>query len=74
MELAVPLDHLKANKVPTLCVIGDQDGLLSMAEALKANTEDLEYVLLQGPNHLTTPFYPSFKRTLHEFIRKHAEK
>lgn len=74
MELAVPLDQLKANKVPTLCVIGDQDGLLSLAEALRTNAPDLEYVLLQGPNHFTTPFYPSFKRTLHEFIRKHSAK
>lgn len=72
LDLAVPAEQIAANKVPMLCVIGDEDGLLPMAVALRDRAKDMEYVLLDGANHFTAPLYPSFKRTLREFILKNA--
>ena len=70
-ELVVPLDVLKDNTVPSICLIGDHDGLLPMARDMECYMPALEFVMLQGPNHISTPANHEFKRRLIKFFVAH---
>lgn len=70
--LRVPEESLAGIKVPTLLIIGDQDGFLYLAEALHARMPGMPMVRLAGANHFTAPFYPGFKRALHDFFMAHS--
>ena len=67
-ELAVPREDIERNQVPTLCVIGDNDGLYYLGKELGEIMGAVEYVELKGPNHLTTPMDRQFKQTLLDFF------
>jgi pimeloyl-ACP methyl ester carboxylesterase len=71
MQLGVSGTELESNKVPTICLIGSRDGLRAMAEDLRKHMANLEFIELPGANHLTTPFYPEFKRRLQQFFKGH---
>ncbi len=71
---AVPREALQHNQVPSVCFIGTNDGLFYMAEELRKNMANLEYVVIEGANHFTTPFYGEFKRGLRDFLLRHREQ
>jgi pimeloyl-ACP methyl ester carboxylesterase len=70
-SLRVPEKCLKDNQVPTICLVGNQDGLFYLAEALHERMANLEYVRIEGANHFTTPFYGTFQKQLHDFFVRH---
>ncbi len=69
-EFAVPREALKNNQVPSVCLIGTNDGLFYMAEGLRENMANLEYVTIDGANHFNTPYNGEFKRELRKFFLK----
>lgn len=69
--LRVPVENLKDNKVPSICLIGKRDGLYYLAEALNDRMANLEYVRIEGANHFTTPFYSTFQSNLLDFFKRH---
>lgn len=68
--LAVSQAELERNAVPAVCFMGDQDGFLYLGRSLRDHMADLQYVEIPGASHFTAPFYPSFKRDLHDFFAK----
>ncbi len=71
LEWVVTQEELEKNEVPAICFIGTNDGLLPMAEDLHEHMANLEYVVLDGANHLFTPTNREFKKKLHEFLLQH---
>lgn len=71
-DFAVPLSDLEKNHVPTLCIIGDRDGLLPLAYALRAHMSGLDFAEIPGAGHFTAPFRSQFKNNLQAFFLKHA--
>lgn len=69
-DFAVPREALKNNQVPAVCLIGTNDGLFYMAEGLRENMANLEYVKIGGANHFNTPYNGEFKRELRNFFLK----
>mgnify|MGYP001025868028 FL=1 len=67
-DLTVAREEIERNQVPTLCVIGDNDGLYYLGKELGEIMGAVEYVELKGPNHLTTPVDRQFKETLRGFL------
>ena len=72
IDLAVDRTTLEKNQVPTLCIIGDEDGLLFLAYDLRAHLAHHEFVEISGAGHFTTPFRPKFKNEIEAFFQKHA--
>ena len=70
LDLTVAREEIERNQVPTLCVIGDNDGLYYLGKELGEIMGAVEYVELRGPNHLTTPADRKFKETLLDFFRR----
>lgn len=71
---AVPEDKLKANKVPTLALVGDIDPLKTGVDALQGRLANLETVVIQGADHNTAPFRPEFTANLKTFLAKRSAK
>jgi pimeloyl-ACP methyl ester carboxylesterase len=64
-------ERLKENKVPSICLIGRQDGFYYLAQALRERMANMEYECIEGANHFTAPFYGAFKSSLHDFFMRH---
>jgi pimeloyl-ACP methyl ester carboxylesterase len=73
-QLGVPEPALEANAVPSICFVGTRDGFLPLAHDLERHMSDLQLVIFDGASHFTLPFYPSFKKDLHEFFEAHREE
>jgi pimeloyl-ACP methyl ester carboxylesterase len=71
-ELKVPKAKLKANRVPTLALIGEKDSLKKSVDGLKGTMGHLKIVVLKGADHMTAMARPEFVKSLQEFLRKHA--
>lgn len=71
IELAVSKTELKAIHVPTICIIGTQDGFLPLARDLRTNWPEIEFCQIIGTGHFSTPFSRTFKTTLHDFFAAH---
>lgn len=69
--MVIPEEVLRNNTVPTICFIGDRDGFLPYARDLQRVMAQLEFVVLPGVNHLTTPMQPAFRRGLRDFFNRH---
>ncbi len=69
--LRVPEEKLKDNKVPSICLIGREDGFYYLAGDLRDRMANLEYVCIEGANHFTAPFHGAFKSSLHDFFLRH---
>ena len=52
-SLAVPKEKLKANKVPTLALIGKNDPLKESVDLLKDHMGNLKIVVINGADHMT---------------------
>lgn len=72
-QLAVTKSQLEAIKIPTICFIGTRDGFLPLARDLRANMPGLEFVVLDGAGHFSTPFTGAFKKDLQEFLKRHGD-
>ena len=73
-DLAVSDDQLKANKVPTLALIGEIDPLKTGVDALKGRLANLDIVVIDGADHITAFYRPEFRERLKEFLDSHRRQ
>ena len=70
--LAVPESKLKANKVPTLALIGELDPLKVGVDELAKVMSDLQVEVIKGADHMTAFRSPKFSGDLATFLAAHA--
>jgi pimeloyl-ACP methyl ester carboxylesterase len=73
-DLGVSKEKLKSNKVPTLALIGSKDPLKESIELMKDEMENLEVIVIDGANHLSTYTNPKFIRSLRKFMADNSQK
>jgi len=71
-HIAVTLARAAEDTVPTLIVIGSEDGLLPDARALSGQMANHELVVLDGENHVNTDVSGAFLNVLQAFLTKHT--
>lgn len=71
-DLTVTEAQLKANKVPTLAVIGARDPLKAGVDAMQGVMANLEVVVIDGADHMTAFSNPLFPESIIKFIKAHA--
>lgn len=71
-DLAVPEAALKANKVPVLALIGDDDPFKSQVDNMKGKLADLTTVVIKGADHMDAFERPQFLRALQQFLAAHT--
>jgi pimeloyl-ACP methyl ester carboxylesterase len=69
-ELAVTDAQLKANRVPTLALIGEDDPLKKGVDDVKGQFANLRVVVIPG-DHITAFSQPEFLRGIRDFLEKH---
>jgi pimeloyl-ACP methyl ester carboxylesterase len=72
--LAVADDQLKANRVPTLALIGEIDPLKKGVDDLKGRLANLQVVVIGGADHITAFARPEFVQELRGFLDKHRQR
>jgi pimeloyl-ACP methyl ester carboxylesterase len=72
--LAVSDEAVKANKVPTLALIGEIDPLRKGVDELKERMPDLKVVVIDGADHITAFSRPEFVKELKAFLAKNRQK
>ena len=73
-ELAVTEDELRANRVPTLALIGGADPLKVMVDELAHVMPNLTVTVIEEADHLRAPGRPEFVRELKSFLARNAVK
>jgi pimeloyl-ACP methyl ester carboxylesterase len=73
-ELTVSDDRLKANRVPTLALVGADDPLKKGVDEWKGRMANFRVVVIDGADHMTAFARPEFVRALREFLAEHAAK
>jgi pimeloyl-ACP methyl ester carboxylesterase len=73
-SLAIPLDNLKTNKVPTLVIVGDLDPLKEGVDAMKGLVPLLQVVVIKGADHMNAFTKPQFTQALRDYLDQHAQK
>jgi len=73
-DLTVTREELENNTVPTICFMGDKDGLRPLGEDLQRHMARLEYVTLENKDHFTTCLSSEFRRGLLDFLRRHGKE
>ncbi len=73
-ELAVSDEQLKANKVPVLALIGENDPIKKNVDDIKDRMANLQVVVIGSTDHLTAFTSPKFLKTLTKFLDEHREK
>jgi pimeloyl-ACP methyl ester carboxylesterase len=71
-ELQVPKDKLKANQVPTLALVGENDSQKKSVDELDGKMAKLKIVVLKKADHMTAFTRPEFVTSLQEFLRQQA--
>ncbi len=71
-ELAITESELRENRVPSLTIVGGNDGFLSVARLLTEHMGNHKLVVLEGKDHSTTPVAVSFIEELRIFLATHA--
>ncbi len=69
-DLAVSDDKLKANRVPTLALIGEIDPLKKSVDDLQGRMANLQVVVIEGAEHFFAFSRPEFVKELKEFLAK----
>jgi len=64
---------IRANKVPTLALIGELDPLKAGVDQLKTMMPKLTVVVIPGANHLTAFATPLFLSSLRSFLAEHSK-
>jgi pimeloyl-ACP methyl ester carboxylesterase len=72
-NLAVSDAKLKANRVPTLALIGEIDPLKKGVDELKDRLANLRVVMIEGADHITAFARPEFLKVLKEFLAKNRQ-
>jgi pimeloyl-ACP methyl ester carboxylesterase len=70
--LAVPEEKLRANKVPTLCLIGDKDPLKAGVDEMQKVMANLTVEIVKDTDHMTAFRSPAFIADLQTFLASHA--
>jgi pimeloyl-ACP methyl ester carboxylesterase len=73
-DLAVTEEELKANKVPTLALIGDLDPMKVTVDDMEKVMANLEVVVLQGGDHMRAFALPEFTTSLRAFLKRHSSE
>jgi len=71
--LGVEEASLKANQVPTLCIIGDQDPLKEGVDALDGKMANLKICVIEGADHMTTFGNQKFIEALQEHLAANSK-
>jgi len=71
-EFAVSEENIKANKVPTLTIVGTKDPLAKGADHMHETMQNHELVYVEGGNHITTLRNAQFVEALLAFLDKHS--
>ena len=71
-DFAVPEAKLRANKVPTLALIGETDPLKAGVDRLDGVMANLKIVVIPAANHMTAFASPVFISSLKSFLAEHA--
>ena len=70
-DLAVSWDKLKANKVPTLALVGNQDPLKKGVDELKGKMGSVTIAYVKDADHVSALSKAEFLNGLREFLAKH---
>jgi len=70
--LQVSDDKLKANKVPTLALIGEFDPLKKGVDALEGRLSNVRIVVIQDANHMDAMRKEQFVKELKDFLAAHS--
>jgi pimeloyl-ACP methyl ester carboxylesterase len=68
-----PEAKIRANKIPTLALIGEVDPLKAGVDQLKTMMPNLTVVVIPGANHLTAFANPLFLSSLRSFLAEHSK-
>jgi pimeloyl-ACP methyl ester carboxylesterase len=72
-EIMVSDEKLKANKVPTQAVIGELDPLKRGVDEVKGKMSNLNVIVIDGADHMTTFYRPEFTKSLQAFLAEHRQ-
>jgi pimeloyl-ACP methyl ester carboxylesterase len=72
--LVVAEEQLRANQVPTLALIGEEDPLKEGVDALAGIMPNLEVVVIDDADHMDAPRRAEFIDQLKQFLAKHRDK
>jgi pimeloyl-ACP methyl ester carboxylesterase len=70
--LMVSNEKLKANKVPTLALIGELDPLKRGVDALEGKMNNVQIVVIKGTDHMTAFGNEQFAKELNTFLAAHS--
>ena len=71
-RLSVQEESLKANRVPALAIIGEVDPLKIGVDELEEVMPNLEVVVIDKADHMTTFLSPVFLKSLKDFLAAHS--
>ncbi|HEY2838712.1 MAG TPA: alpha/beta hydrolase [Pirellulales bacterium] len=71
-EFAVTEETLKANKTPTLAIIGEIDPLKAGVDEMEQVMANLKVVVIDGADHMTAFNKPEFLGSLKPFLAEHS--
>ena len=71
--LAVPEAKLRANRVPVLAIIGEQDPLKSGVDEMQKRMSNLSVCVIDGTDHMTCFTHPQFVADLKKFLAAHSQ-
>ena len=71
-DVTVTADQLKANKVPSLCLIGGDDPLKVGVDELQPVMANLTVEVIDGADHMTAFTSPKFIGDLEDFLNAHS--
>ena len=72
-SLTVRKEQLKANKVPTLGLIGSDDPLMQSITIIKDDMANLKVVVIEGADHMNAFTKPLFIQSLRKFLAEHRQ-
>jgi len=70
-DLTIPENKLKANRVPTLALVGAIDPLKARVDPLKDRMANLTIVVIDGADHIDAVGKPEFINGLKKFLGEH---
>ncbi len=73
-DLAVSDAELKANRVPTLALIGEIDPLKKGVDEIEGRLAHLKTVVVPGADHMTAFTRPDYLQALRAFLKKHGAR
>jgi len=73
-QLAVSEEELRADKVPTLAIVGTLDPLKKGVDELKDKLPGLKVVEIRDADHMSAFGNPEFKKSLKEFLAAHKQR